>query len=77
MRTGHVTLIEVQPNIHAAMNDIYVVNVPMLQFTYAHTQPRPSIEQLAVLAGTIQQAIDSAIAQFEMHWRRVAVEKTQ
>ena len=72
MRTGPVTVIQCFPTPGASVNDIWIVNVPMVQLTFNAGMPRPSIEQVAALGGHIQSAIDQAIANFEMHWRSVA-----
>lgn len=72
MRTGPVTVISALPAPSGSINDIYVINVPMMQLVYPLGMPRPSIEQVAALGGQIQAAIDQAIASFEVHWRSVA-----
>ena len=72
MRTSPVTVIQCFPTPGASVNDIWIVNVPMVQLTYGTEMPRPSIEQVAALGGQIQTAIDQAIANFEVHWRSVA-----
>lgn len=72
MRTGAVTVIQCFPTTSASTNEVYVMNMPLLQFTYDLSMPRPSIEQVAALGGQIQAAIDQAIANFELHWRSVS-----
>jgi len=48
----------------------YAIVLPQLSFIYPQEGPRPSAHQMAVLASGLQQAIDTALASFEMHWRR-------
>lgn len=72
MRVGPVTVIQCFPTTSASINEVYVVNMPLLQLTYDLNMPRPSIEQVAALGGQIQGAIDQAIANFELHWRSVS-----
>ena len=72
MRVGPVTIIQAFPTTQASTNDIWIVNMPLVQLTYDINMPRPSIEQVAALGGQIQAAIDQAIANFELHWRSVS-----
>lgn len=71
MRVGPVTVIQCFPTPGASINEVYVVNMPLIQLTYPNELPRPTIEQVAALGGQIQAAIDQAIANFELHWRSV------
>lgn len=46
----------------------YAVVVPQLSFIYPAEGPMPSERQMAAFAAGLQQAIDTAVASFEMHW---------
>lgn len=69
MRLGNIQVVEFTTPV-APGGCGYAIVLPQLSFLFPEEGPRPSAHQMAVLASGLQSAIDTALASFEMHWRR-------